>query len=104
MTFQDNNTSNGACLELGTFTHSRAGWTFDGSPENVERARRALSGRITRPPRQRKPSHNTIVARARKLGASSVTVDGVTYRFGEAIETDDIDRELAAFGARHGNA
>jgi hypothetical protein len=58
---------------------------------------------LDRRERQRKPSHNTILNRAKKAGASSVTIDGITYRFGEAIQSDT-DRELAAFGARHGIA
>jgi hypothetical protein len=40
----------------------------------------------------------------RKAGAASVTRDGVTVTFGQADHLTDTDRELAEFGARHGNA
>jgi hypothetical protein len=40
---------------------------------------RALSKR-----RQRKPRLKTILAKARKAGAASVTIDGVTYTLGQA--------------------
>jgi hypothetical protein len=119
MTYQDNSTQSDPLVPVrigahtylvGTAYQDPHGWTWEARSSESEARRihhlatapysgaRSLEG----PRRQRKPSHNTIVARARKLGASSVTVDGVTYRFGEAIQPDTTDAELAAFGARHG--
>ena len=100
---------------VGTAYQDSHGWTWEApsSESAARRVRRILAeapypptegdafGRyrlkVTRPRRQRKPSHDTIINRAKKAGASSVTIDGITYKFGEAIQTD-IDRELAAFG------
>jgi hypothetical protein len=67
------------------------------------RWKRALSREPGHPKRQRKPSHKTALEHAKKAGATSVTIDGVTYRFGESTDTDT-DRELADFEARHGKA
>jgi hypothetical protein len=57
-------------------------------------------------PRRRKPRLKTVLDQGRKAGATSVTVDGVTYALGQATEHQtDIDRELAEFGRRrHGKA
>jgi hypothetical protein len=51
--------------------------------------------------RQRRPRLKTVLDQAKKAGATSVTAEGVTVRFGEA-EQSDTDREIAEFRARHG--
>jgi hypothetical protein len=54
----------------------------------------------------RKPSLASVLAQAKKAGATAVTHEGVTYTFGNtgpALD-DDVGRELAAFEARHGKA
>jgi hypothetical protein len=55
---------------------------------------------------QRRPRLKTVLDQARKAGATSATVDGVTYTLGQATEQlTGIDRELAEFGRRrHGTA
>jgi hypothetical protein len=131
MTYQDNSTQRpplvpvrvGAHTYLaGTVYKDPHGWTWEApSPESAaRRVRRILAeapypptagdmfGRwgplgIARPKRRRKPRLKTILDQAKKAGASSVTAEGVTYRFGEVIQSDT-ERELAAFEARHGNA
>lgn len=57
-------------------------------------------------PEQRKPRLKTVLDQAKKAGATSVTVGGVTYTLGQATEhLTDIERELAEFGRRrHGKA
>jgi hypothetical protein len=47
-------------------------------------------------PKQRKPSHKTFLNQARKAGATSVTVEGVTYTFGAADAAESNPFELEA--------
>jgi hypothetical protein len=64
-----------------------------------------IVGKQTAP--RRKPRLATLLAQGKKAGATAVTVDGVTYTFGEANEhqqQSDTDREWAEFEARHGKA
>jgi hypothetical protein len=72
-----------------------------------ERARRDWLDAFAKPSKlrpQRKPSLETVLDQAKRAGARSVTVDGVTYTFGQADHLTDIERELTEFEARHGKA
>jgi hypothetical protein len=82
------------------------------SLDDYEAARRSYealcngTAKPAREPRERKPSVVTLIKRAEKNGkkVTSVTVDGVTFTFGEAQAEPKsaTDRELEEFDARHG--
>jgi hypothetical protein len=95
----------GALAAFNEFLDALGSLTRDELAVAAHAARQMAEDSERREERQRKPRLKTVLDQAKKAGAKSATVDGITYTLsGQAEQQSDTDRELAAFGARHGIA